>query len=417
MRTAAAWIVAAVLVASCSSSAPPVRGSAAGWPMFRGDLFRDGHPAGATLTIAQAKNLKTRWSHTLPGQADGTPVVVNGLVYVASFGGRLDAYHLDDGAQAWSDDGLGAISGTPAISGKTIVVATLTGKVHALDAGDGRKLWDWSAPGSRPALWSSPAIYRRTVVVGVGSQYGDSPLEAGRVVALDLATGTEHWDMCVRPRCAAGSGVWSTAAIDDGGHGYVGTGNPDDEVIAFDLGSGQRLWTTVINQDKRRDLDVGATPIVIQRGGREYIATGSNAGVFALLNAGDGKVVWSRQLVQGSAVHGLIASPAYDGKAIYVASASAPTGVFALNPLTGETLWQRGIGMPIYSALAVADGVVVFGAGDQAGGKGGVYGVSTADGALVFAFDNGRAVLSGPSIVGSTVLAADAGGNVLVFSP
>lgn len=385
--------------------------------MFRGDLFRDGHPAGATLTIAQAKSIKTKWNHTLPGQSDGTPVVAGGTVYVGSYGGRLDAYHLDDGAQVWSDDGLGAISGSPALSGNTVIVATLSGKVHAVDARDGRRLWDWSAPGAKPALWSSPAIYRRTVVIGVGSQYGDSPLEAGRVVALDVASGKERWMFCVRTNCAAGSGVWSTAAVDDAGHGYVGTGNPDDAVLAFDLGSGQRLWTTSLYADRRRDLDVGATPIVIQMDGQEMIATGSNGGVFALLNAGDGKVIWSRQLVAGSPVHGLIASPAYDGRAIYAASASAPTGVFALNPKTGETLWQRGVGFPIYSAPAVANGVVVFGAGDQAGGKGGVYGVSAADGSLVFGFANDRAVLSGPSIAGSTVIAGDAGGKVMAFGP
>jgi outer membrane protein assembly factor BamB len=139
--------------------------------------------------------------------------------------------------------------------------------------------------------------------------------------------------------------------------------------------------------------------------------------VFVVLNAGDGKVIWSRQLVQGSAVHGLIASPAYDGHALYVASASAPTDVFALRPTTGETIWQRGVGKPVYGALAVGNGVVVFGAGDQAGGKGGVYGLSTADGALLWGFDDDRPVLSGPAIAGSMVLAGDAGGGVMAFGP
>jgi len=81
--------------------------------MFRGDLSRDGHPPGATLTRDQLKHYRLKWSHTLNGAVDGTPVVVNGFVYAASFGGRINAYHLDDGAQVWSDDGLGAISGTP----------------------------------------------------------------------------------------------------------------------------------------------------------------------------------------------------------------------------------------------------------------------------------------------------------------
>ena len=385
--------------------------------MFRGDLFRDGHPRSATVTAAQLKQFHQLWSHTLPGAVDGTPVVAGGIVFVGSFGGRLDAYHLDDGADVWSDEDVGAISGTPAVSGHMVIVGTLAGHVLAFDTGDGHKLWDWAAPGIRPALWSSPAIYRRTVVIGVASQYGDSPLEAGRVVGLDLSTGKEHWDLCIRPKCAAGSGVWSSAAIDEGGHGFVGTGNPDDSVFAFDVGSGQRLWSTSLYADNRRDIDVGATPVVFQIGAREFIAAGSDGGVFAVLNPANGKVLWSRQLVNGSAVHGLIASPAYDGQYLYVGSASPPAEVFALRPTTGETVWHRGLGKPIYSAIAAGNGVVIFGAGDQAGGKGGVYGLSAADGSLLWGYDDNRQVLSGPSIVGSTVLAGDTGGNVMAFGP
>ena len=417
MRLIAVLLSALVLAVSCTSGAQVATRSTTDWPMFRGDLSRDGHSQGATLTRDQFKHYRLKWSHTLNGPVDGTPVVVNGLVYAASFGGRLDAYHLDDGARVWSDDGLGAISGTPAISGHTLVVGTLAGHVLALDATNGKKLWDWPAPGSRPAIWSSPAIHRRTVIVGVASPYGDTPLQAGRIVALDLATGAVQWNFCVRGSCAAGSGVWSSAAIDSAGHGFIGAGNPDDAVVSFDIGSGQRLWTRSITADQRRDLDVGATPLIFQIGTREVVAVGSNGGNFAVLDVGDGKAIWARQLVTGSALHGLIASPAYDGKTLYVASASPPTDVFALDPLTGATRWHHGLGKPIYSAPAVGNGVVVFGTGDQAGGKGGVYALSTVDGSLLFGYEDAYAVLSGPSIAGSSVVVGDAGGNVMAFGP
>ncbi|TMC07379.1 MAG: hypothetical protein E6J30_06865, partial [Chloroflexi bacterium] len=109
MRPIAALIGALVLAVSCTGAAPVATTPATGWSMFRGDLTRDGNPPGATLTRDQLKHYKLKWSHTLNGAVDGTPIVVNGLVYAASFGGRLDAFHLDDGAQVWSDDGLGAI--------------------------------------------------------------------------------------------------------------------------------------------------------------------------------------------------------------------------------------------------------------------------------------------------------------------
>ena len=418
MRRAIALSAALVLVAACGGSSFSPVGRGQDWPQFRGDLFRNGHPSSATLTRDQLKHFKTRWTNTLPGAVDGTPVVSGGLVFVGSYGGRFAAFHLDDGSQAWSVDDAGAISSSAAVSGHTVVVATLTGHVRAYSTDDGHKLWDWAAPGNKPALWSSPAIYRRTVVIGIASQYGDTPLEAGRVVALDLATGKEHWDFCVRPRCGAGSGVWSSTAIDDGGHGYVGAGNPDDSVMAFDIGSGEHLWTTTIYPAGRADFDVGGTPVVIQVGTSELIADGSTAGVFALLNAGTGKAIWSRQIVQGGAVHGLIASPAFDGnKTIYVASASVPTDLFALDVLTGATLWHRGLGKPIYSAPALGKGVVVFGIGDQPTGKGGgVYGLDASDGTLLWGVDDQYAVLGAPAIAGSIVIVGDTGGSVTAYS-
>src|SRR5437773_11654267 len=194
---------------SCTSAAPAATRSTADWPMFRGDLSRDGNAPGATLTRDQLRRSQRKWSHPLTGAVAGTPVVVNGLVYAASFGGRLDVFHLDDGAQVWSDDGLGAISGTPAISGHTLVVGTLTGHVLALDAANGKKLWDWTAPGSRPAIWSSPAIHRRTVIVVVASPYGDTPLQAGRIAALHLATGALTGSFCVRANWPPGAVVRS----------------------------------------------------------------------------------------------------------------------------------------------------------------------------------------------------------------
>ena len=43
--------------------------------MFRGDLSRDGNAPGATLTRDQLKRYKLKWSHTLNGAVDGTPLL------------------------------------------------------------------------------------------------------------------------------------------------------------------------------------------------------------------------------------------------------------------------------------------------------------------------------------------------------
>jgi outer membrane protein assembly factor BamB len=386
--------------------------------MYRGDLLRDGHPDTAALDSGAATRLAPAWRANLVGAVDGSPAVAGGLVIAGSQGGRLAAFSASTGAVQWADDGLGPISGSPALTGGRVVVGTLSGHVRAFDL-SGHQLWDWKAPGDAPAIWSSPTIYGTLILAGIGSQYGDSPLEAGRMAALDVATGHEVWEFCVRPGCRAGGGIWSTPAIDSSGRAFVGVGNPDDGVVSFDAMTGKRLWEHSFYSDNGRDLDVGASPVVVQIGGLEAVAVGSVAGVFKALDAAGGAVIWSDDLVTGSPVHGLAASPGYDGTRLFVGSASAPNGMFALNAADGAVLWRHQTDEPVYSAPAVGGGVVVFGTGAVFGDvtAGSIVALSTVDGHVLWTYDTHSAVRSSPAIAGRLLVAGDAGGDLLAFRP
>ncbi len=245
------------------------------------------------------------------------------------------------------------------------------------------------------------------------------PLQAGRIVALDLATGKQLWSLCTQAGCAPGAGVWSSVAVDPSGRGFAGVGNPVDGVVAFDVVTGTLIWITSFHEDAGRDLDVGATPLIASLAGREVVADGSNAGVFDVLDAHTGAVVWSRFVVPGSAVHGLIASPAFDGALLYVASASEPTGVSALDPATGAFRWQQLSDLPIYAAPAVGRDVLVFGTGDPFGDPhaGRLIALSTRDGSIVWNVDMKSSVFSSPAISGETVLVGDTVGTLTAFAP
>ncbi len=391
--------------------------------MYRGDLARDGHPAAAKLGVEAARHLKPAWQVEMSGGVTGTPAVAGGVVVAASGGGVVAAYRAGSGTRIWQVDGLGAISASPTIDGGRVIVGSLTGHIYALDLNGGGRLWDARAPGGQPAIWSSPTVYGQLVLAGVGSQYGDKPLEEGEVVAFDLATGSQVWELCAltsaRGGCLPGDGIWSTPAIDAAGHGFIGVGNPDDAVLAFEVATGRRMWMTSFHPDAGRDVDVGATPIVLQAGGREEVAVGSDAGVFKVLDAATGSVVWSRDLVSGSAVHGLLASPGYDGINLYVPSAGEPSGMFALDAAGGRTKWTNQTGLPVYSAPAIGDGVLVFGTGDVFGdpNAGGIVAVSSRDGTVLWTHDLHSAVFSGPAISGDMVLVGDSRGDVIAFRP
>jgi outer membrane protein assembly factor BamB len=207
--------------------------------------------------------------------------------------------------------------------------------------------------------------------------------------------------------------------VDADGHAFVGTGNPEDGVLAFDALTGRRLWSVSFYADAGRDLDVGESPVLLQVGGKEAVAVGSVAGVFDLLDAATGAVIWSRDLVDGAAVHGLIASPAYDGSSIYVPSASPPTGLFALAPGDGATVWRQGTDQPVYSSPAVGAGVIIFGTGAVFGDvhAGSIFALSSLDGRVLWKYDTHSAVFSSPAIAGTTVFVGDSNGDLFAFRP
>jgi outer membrane protein assembly factor BamB len=389
-----------------------------GWPMYRGDLARDGHPYPVTLDSAGAARLAVSWRAHLDGAIDGTPAVAGSSVVAGSAGGALVAFDVLTGATRWARHGLGAISDSPLIAGTTVYVGTLTGQVLAADLLTGKTRWSWEAP-SDAELWSSPVLYGGVVIAGVASPYGDNPLIPGRLFGLDAVTGTMRWSSCIEDGCAPGGGVWSTPAIDQSGVAFVGVGNPVDGVVAFDPLTGKRKWLAALYPDRNRDVDVGASPIVLTLQGREVIAQATVAGTFALLDAATGAVVWSRNLVAGSAVHGLIASPAYDGALLYAGSASPPIGMFALRPRDGSTAWMQSTTLPVYSAPAVGAGVVVFGIGNVFGDltAGAMVALSTGDGRVVWTYDTHSAVRSGPALAGDLVVVGDNAGDVLAFRP
>jgi outer membrane protein assembly factor BamB len=386
--------------------------------MYRGDLARDGHPRAATLDAAGAARLTLAWHAHLTGAIDGSPAVWSGKVIAGSENGELAAFDEKAGAQLWIRTGLGPISGSPAIDGNRVFAATLTGHVRAFDLDNGRDVWDWKAEGQQPALWSSPTIYDGLLLVGVGSQAGDTPLETGSMVALDVVSGRERWTICAIAGCQPGGGIWSTPSIDSAGRAYVGVGNPVDGVLAFDARTGGRLWETSFYPDAGRDVDVGASPVLVDMGGREALAVGTVAGTLEMLDARNGAIIWSVDLDAGSAVHGVIATAAYDGVNLYVASASPPTGLFA-RKLDGSDVWTLQTFQPVYSAPSAGDGVVLFGTGAVFGDVniGLILGLSRDDGKVLWSYDARSAVRSSPAIAGSLVVVGDAAGDLLAFDP
>jgi outer membrane protein assembly factor BamB len=127
---------------------------------------------------------------------------------LGSFGSaRLFGLDLNTGALVWKSDGITEINGTTSCN---------TDELHQRFA------------------WSSPLIFNGKVYIGV-HDFGDTPIQVGRVIAVDIATG--HIDTSFNfqavgpssplntpPDSMRGGGVWNAIATDLDGIFFT-TGN------------------------------------------------------------------------------------------------------------------------------------------------------------------------------------------------
>jgi polyvinyl alcohol dehydrogenase (cytochrome) len=241
---------------------------------------------------------------------------------------------------------------------------------------------------------ASPVVVDDLVLQGVASFEVVIPKDEytfrGSIGAYDAETGAEVWRFYTTANDAdggAGVGVWSTPAIDlERGLLYVGTGNTyaeptaplADSLIALRLDTGELVWSTQFtNPDVfsagnpgGKDADVGASPNLWTSDGRDLVGAGDKAGVYHALDRETGDIVWETTLTPGSFFGGEIGSGAFvDEKLVVVSNVgdpatNAPTNeakVFALDPATGDVLWERDFPQMIFAPVSAVPGLAFVG--------------------------------------------------------
>ncbi len=377
--------------------------------------------AAAGLTVEQLPRLRRKWAFGFPdGSAvRGQPTVAGGRVFVGSDNGMVYALDAETGCVHWSFE-----------AGKAVVTAISVGtvpgsedryaayfgdfrtNVYAVDAETGEQLWTVRVDDHQfTKITGSPALDtqggRLLVSVGSWEEVAGQNLtyecctSQGSVVALDAATGQQLWKTYTipeRPRPIrknsagtqlygpSGAGVWVAPTLDHKrGAVYVGTANgyinvPDagssDAVIAFDLDTGKRLWSTQLlandlncggggttaadhrincpgfvgPYDALRALggnpndDVSGSPVLhTLPDGRQILIAGQESGRITALDPDDnGAVLWVAQAgdVMGPGRGGGMGAAA-DGE-LYYRPLGLPDqggGMAALRPETGERVW------------------------------------------------------------------------------
>jgi polyvinyl alcohol dehydrogenase (cytochrome) len=422
--------------------------------------------AAAGLTAAQVPNLTLKWAFAFPNgtSAFAQPAVAGGRVFVGSDNGFVYSLDAASGCVYWSYQAAAAVrtatSVGPLPNGRTAVYfGDLKGNVVAIDAESGALVWTERAdPHPLARITGAPVLDGGRLYVPIASLEegaGANPAYEcctfrGALAVYDAATGALIWKSYTIAEPAkpttknaagtqlygpAGAAVWSAPTIDTArGAVYVATGNgynepaadTTDAVIAFDLKTGARRWTSQVTPGDAYmvncgagaanrgncpavngpDFDFGNSPILrTLPGGKSVLVVGQKSGaVWALDPDREGAVAWQKRIGRGTTLGGLEWGSAADERRGYFPIADAQFGpaqaggLFALDLADGTEAWRvappgadcappaRGCLAARSAAITVIPGVVFSGTTD-----GVMRAYSTTDGSLLWQFNTARA--------------------------
>ena len=231
------------------------------WPKYLHDNGGSGFSLDGGISATTAPNLKPvgGWPLALGATISAQPVLANNLLYVGAWDGNEYAITPSGGIKWKRFLGITTkgkacqypigIAGTPVVATVTTggstrsvlyvggggnadaaghTISGRTAQLFALDALTGEVVWHTPLASSPDHfIWSSPALYRGSIYVGV-SAFADCPLIQGQLVQIDASTGkVQHMANMVPDGCA-GASIWGSPTVDEvDGAVYVATGNPE----------------------------------------------------------------------------------------------------------------------------------------------------------------------------------------------
>jgi quinoprotein glucose dehydrogenase len=281
--------------------------------------------------------------------SESTPLVVNGMMYLATPYYRVVALDAATGKEAWA---FQLPSGNPSTrgveywpgDGKTppqVVFGTSDAKLYSLDAKTGTLNEAFGEKGvvnldtpeilqglpGRNGLSSPPIVYKNLVITGGTTQENPPQGPAGDVRAWDLRSGKLVWTFHSVPRAGekhndtwageswknrSGVNVWGFITVDAArGIVYMPFGAPSVDqyggdregdnlfgtsLVAADANTGKYLWHFQIVHHDIWDADLSAPPVLIdvRQGGRTVpaVAVISKVGLLFILDRVTGKPLY-----------------------------------------------------------------------------------------------------------------------------
>lgn len=260
------------------------------WTTHGGDYFNRRFSLLEDVNLDTIKNLKPQWVSSLGSglemkySGEATPIVVDGVMYVATGANDVLALDAKTGEKIWEYRPqiaekldtvcCGWTTRGVAVGDGKVYVGLLDARLVALDIKTGKVVWetevaDWE---EGYTITSAPLFYNGKVYTGVsGGEYGIR----GRIMAYDAERGYEVWRFYTIPTpyekdgdtwpdddnkswLTGGAPVWNTPAVDpELGYIYFVSGNtaPDldgskregdnlyaNSILAVNAETGEYVW-------------------------------------------------------------------------------------------------------------------------------------------------------------------------------
>ena len=316
------------------------------WLSYNGTYHAWRYSSLGQINRANVGNLKVAWIFQ-PGMPatehglEGTPLAVDGVVYVSGSYSRVWALDGATGKVLWFnypkiDMQLKArqthvpYNRGLAVGHGHVYVGTIDGRLLALDIKSGKQVWESQLVDSKKetvGFTGAPLVVKDMILIG--SQAGEWPTR-GRIFAVDSKTGKERWKFWTvggpeDPKAQAtwggdswktgGGGGWMTGSYDpDLNLIYWGTGNPSPlydwaggdwmtkgprpgvnlyitSIVALDADTGKLNWYFQELPHDPWDFDssVGEM-LLLERDGKKLLVHANKGGPVFVLDRTNGKV-------------------------------------------------------------------------------------------------------------------------------
>jgi alcohol dehydrogenase (cytochrome c) len=310
------------------------------WLTYHGTYDGQRHSGLDQIHPGNVKDLRVAWAFQTGAVGliadpatyalESTPIVVDGVMFVAGFDGNVWALDAATGDMLWQyqhaipiDSPLccGNVNRGVAVANGRVFYATANGHLLALDAATGALLWDTIYLDVRAGETSTaaPLVVKDMVVAGnAGGEYG----VRGHLDAFDAATGKRRWRRYTVPRPGepgsetwgnaeawqrGGATTWVTGTYDpeldllywttaNPGPVFDGTPRPGDNlytncVLALDPDDGSLRWHFQFTPHDVWDYDGMNEAILFDRDGRKLLAHFDKNGHLYVLDRVTGAVV------------------------------------------------------------------------------------------------------------------------------